>query len=304
MSKGKLKLIGKRAVIKLDKYAPEIYLGLGFAGMGLGVLTACKATHDMEPDIAKYKERIKAIEDAKGGRKEIIFATKDLIVSGCKRYAIPALLLGGSGYSFCKSYSKSKEQKTAAIAAYTGLQGVFSQYRERVKERWGEEVETEIRTGAKRVTGVVTDVNENGEEVNEEKEVLSVGGEIPVMGASQYAVWFDEYNSSQWQRDFRDNENFLLSQRAFFNSKLQAEGFVLLSDVYQALGIRRSKDSLHAGWLRDSKIGDGYISFGNLEPFFIETGDFVHETGRVSKRLSGHGYFLDFNVDGDISDYI
>lgn len=317
MKTNKLNIIFRKLRIRAERHSPEIYLGLGLFGMATGVVLACKATHEFEPDLKEYKDKLKAIDDArkdvdetgiclteKEEKQEIRKATWKVVKKGAKKYTVPALVLGASGYSFVRSYSKSKEQKTAILEAYTGLQGLFKAYRGSAKELIGEEAEADLMAGAKKVTGLVSSVNESGDKVEEEKEVKAVDKKDG--GTINYQIWFDEFTSTQWQRDNVANECFLLSQLAYFNNKLTAEGFVILADLLVALGIdTKSRPWCYqVGWVKGSEIGDGFISFGKLEPYYMETGEHIEPTGRIMKRLSGASYLLDFNVDGYILDKI
>ena len=305
-----IKVFGKKAIMKADKYSPEIYLGLGLFGMAGGVVLACKATYELRPEIEKFKATIEELDKNEEGlskkERSKLARAAGMELAGCllKKYGPSALVLGSSGYFLFRSYSKSKEQKTLLLEAYTGLQGVFSTYRSRAKERFGDEVDMELLTGAKKAKALIRENEEASVEEATEEDVHIISDEKKVAD-SPYGFWFDEWNSTQWQRNRHDAENFLMLQRAYFNNKLQAEGIVFLSDVLIALGFKRTKVSLHAGWRRDSAIGDGYISFGNLEPIFKETGEeVVTPTGKIQKVLSNWCYYLDFNCDGDVSDFI
>ena len=74
-----------------------------------------------------------------------------------------------------------------------------------------------------------------------------------------------------------------------FNDRLQIYGYVLLNDVYQELGIQRTKEGSIVGWAMTNKSGDGYVDFG-LDEKINMTDD--------------ERFILDFNVDGVIYDYI
>ena len=80
------------------------------------------------------------------------------------------------------------------------------------------------------------------------------------------------------------------------NEKLLAQGHVYLNEVYDALGIPRSKAGQIVGWVYnpDNPVGDNYIDFG------------IYQTNRAVARDFVNGYekviLLDFNVDGNILD--
>jgi hypothetical protein len=78
---------------------------------------------------------------------------------------------------------------------------------------------------------------------------------------------------------------------------LRARGHVFLNDVYDSLGIPRSKAGAVVGWvLNRNGEGDNFISFGVFDGTTQEIRDFVN--GYEGSIL------LDFNVDGVIYDKI
>jgi hypothetical protein len=111
---------------------------------------------------------------------------------------------------------------------------------------------------------------------------------------SQYAKFFDELCGPH-QRDPEINRIFLQSQQAYFNQRLQVDGYVFLNDVYQALGIPKTKAGQIVGW----KIGkgDNYVDFGIFDNV---------ANPHVREFVNGREYsiLLDFNVDGVIYDYL
>jgi hypothetical protein len=60
-------------------------------------------------------------------------------------------------------------------------------------------------------------------------------------------VTFDEANVN-WRPDPDYNRYFLEAQQNYFNHRLQACGFVLLDEVYQALGLLRTTEGCITGW--------------------------------------------------------
>ena len=73
---------------------------------------------------------------------------------------------------------------------------------------------------------------------------------------------------------------------------LQSRGHVFLNDVYDSLGIERSRAGSVVGWVLNGD-GDNYVDFGIFE---VDNRDFVNGTER--------SILLDFNVDGVIFDKI
>lgn len=109
---------------------------------------------------------------------------------------------------------------------------------------------------------------------------------------SMYARFFDE-SCLGWQKDSEYNLMFLRQQQAYATSMLQSKGHLFLNEVYDMLGIPRTKAGQVVGWIydKDNPIGDNFVDF-NLY------GE------RREKFINGYekSVLLDFNVDGMILD--
>ena len=87
---------------------------------------------------------------------------------------------------------------------------------------------------------------------------------------------------------------FLKRQQAYANDKLKANGYLFLNEVYDMLGIPKSKAGQVVGWIYDPEngTGDNYVDFG------------IYNVNREAARDFVNGYertiLLDFNVDGNI----
>ena len=108
---------------------------------------------------------------------------------------------------------------------------------------------------------------------------------------SEYARWFDEC-SINWINDAEQNRMFLTCQENYANELLRAKGCLFLNDVYNMLGIARTKAGQVAGWIYSEDDKD-QVSFGIYSDV---NRDFVN--GRSANAL------LDFNVEGNILDYL
>jgi len=84
--------------------------------------------------------------------------------------------------------------------------------------------------------------------------------------------------------------------QSYMNDKLHARGHLFLNEVYDALGMDRSKAGNVVGWVVRKEGGDNYVDFGQYNSDNPRARDFVN--GRVPAIL------LDFNVDGPILDLI
>lgn len=110
---------------------------------------------------------------------------------------------------------------------------------------------------------------------------------------SPYARFFDD-GCVGWSMDPAFNLAFLKAQQEFANDKLRARGYLFLNEVYDVLGIPRTKEGQVVGWIynEENPIGDNFVSFGldNIGNEIVR--DFVNGYDNT--------FLLDFNVDGNI----
>ena len=77
---------------------------------------------------------------------------------------------------------------------------------------------------------------------------------------------------------------------------LRRKGHLYLNEVYDMLGIPRTKAGQIVGWIYDEEhpVGDNYVDFGIYDSNKPRVRDFVNGYERT--------VLLDFNVDGNILD--
>lgn len=103
--------------------------------------------------------------------------------------------------------------------------------------------------------------------------------------ASKYARFFDA-SSRDWQVNNELNMFYLKTQQNYANDLLKSRGHLFLNEVYDFLGMPRTKEGTIVGWLRGKFDGDGFVDFMIPDP---------------SKQDFKSGILLDFNVDGVIA---
>lgn len=296
-----------RTVLKVKKYSPEILVGAGIIGGVVSGVMACKATTKIDTILDDTKEKIDIIHAGmengsvngteytlEDGKKDlaIVYAQSGLKLT--KLYA-PSIILGGlSITSILAGHNILRKRNVALAAAYTLVDKSFKEYRGRVIERFGEELDRELKYNIKREEVETTVVDENGKEKKVKKTIETIDG---LSEYSEYAKFFDE-SCYAYEKDPELNLTFLRLQERNANDRLQARGYLFLNEVYDMLGIPRTKAGQMVGWVYDEKDpnGDNYVSFG------------LYETNKPKVREFVNGYetviLLDFNVDGVILDLI
>lgn len=289
--------VANKTVMKLKKDSPEILVVAGVVGAVASAVIACKATTKVGKITEEAKDMIDAIHDAEqngvtpagetytkeDAQKELAITYVQTGVKYAKLYA-PAVILGSlSITSILASNNILRKRNVALGAAYAAIDKSFKEYRGRVIERFGEQVDHELKYNikAKKFEEVETDP-ETGKQKKVKKTVMVTDPNLQ----SDYAVYFDN-KSRNYETNMDYNRMFLKAQQQFANDKLQARGHIFLNEVLDDLDLPRSPAGQIVGWTKDGP--DGYVNFRILE-VERETEDGRHEPALL----------LDFNVEGDI----
>ena len=217
------------------------------------------------------------------GKKDTVVVYAQTGMKLAKLYG-PAIILGTlSITSILASNNILRKRNVALGAAYAAIDKSFKEYRGRVIERFGEQVDTELKYGikAKKFEEIEVDP-ETGKEKKVKKTVMVADPNLQ----SDYAVYFDS-KSRNYETNPDYNCMFLKAQQAFANDKLQTRGHLFLNEVLDDLDLPRTPAGQIVGWTKDGP--DGYVNFRIVE-VERETEDGRHEPALL----------LDFNVEGNI----
>ena len=299
--KEKLMKTYKKVELKAIKHSPEILAGVGVVGVVGSLVMACKATTKLSDILEDSKEQLDKIKEVAAdpayeekysqddAKKDTTITYVQTGVKVVKLYAPSVILCAGSLGCLLASNNILKKRNAALSAAYMTVDKSFKEYRKRVADRFGEEVEKEIRYNIK--AEEITKVDEDGNEVTETVKVMD-GTDDP-NSYSDYARFFDE-SCAAWQNDAEYNLTFLKAQQQYANDLLKARGRLFLNEVYRMLGIDETKAGQVVGWVYnpDNPTGDNFVDFG------------IYNMQRERVRAFVNGYepniLLDFNVDGVI----
>ena len=287
----------------VEKHSPEILAGVGVVGVVASTVMACKATmklNDILEESKETRDKIREVESNPRYEEQYSHedAKKDLTINYtqtglkiAKLYA-PAVILGSASLGCLLASNDILRKRNAALsAAYMTVDKSFKEYRQRVVDRFGEEVEKEIRYNIKAEEITSTVVAEDGSETTITETVKTMDPNL----YSDYAKFFDEA-SPYWQKDPEYNFMFLKSQQQYANDLLKARGRLFLNEVYEMLGIDKTKAGQIVGWVYnpENPIGDNFVDFG------------IFDMSKERVRAFVNGYepniLLDFNVDGNIWD--
>lgn len=286
-----------KTTMTLKKHSPEILVVAGVVGAVASAVIACKATTKVGKITEEAKDMIDFIHEAeKNGvtpageaytkedcQKDLAITYVQTGIKYAKLYA-PAVILGSlSVTSILASNNILRKRNIALGAAYAAIDKSYKEYRGRVIERFGEQVDQELKYNikAKKFEEVETDP-ETGKQKKVKKTVMVADPNLQ----SDYAVYFDN-KSRNYETNMDYNRMFLKAQQQYANDKLQARGHVYLNEVLDDLDLPRTPAGQIVGWTKDGP--DGYINFRIIE-VERETEDGRHEPALL----------LDFNVEGNI----
>ena len=293
----------KRSLIKagfqVKKHSPEILVVVGVAGVVTSTVMACKATTKAGDILEEHKNQMNAIDQVvkmdrddyteEDHKKDTTIVYTQTAIKFVKLYS-PSIMIGVLSLG-CIIYSHNilNKRNAALAAAYATVDRGFKEYRGRVVERFGKELDHELRYNIKAQEFEKTEVDKKGNE-KVVKETVNVAD--PNL-YSDYARFFDD-GCNGWSKDPEQNLTFLKCQQAYANEKLKANGYLFLNDVYKMLGIPATKAGQIVGWIYDEKnpIGDNFVDFGLYDMNKPVVRDFVNGYERT--------ILLDFNVDGNI----
>ena len=289
-----------KAGIKLKKHSPEILVVGGVVGLVASGVMACKATTKLSAILDDSKEQIElfdkvaanpemvneeyTVEDAEKDKKIVKVQTA---VKVAKLYA-PAVAIGvvSIGAIFA-SNNIMRKRNVALGAAYATVDQAFKDYRNRVVDRFGEELDKELRYNLKTKEVKETVEDENGKKKTVKKNIKYMDSPMP----SEFAVIYDD-GCAGWTKDPEDNKFFLIQQQRYANERLKRRGYLSLNEVYELLGFPSTKAGQVVGWLYDCKDpnykGDNFVDFGLYNVDYEPNRDFVNGYER--------NIILDFNV--------
>ena len=284
-----LKVLATNGVNTVKKYSPEILLGttiaFSVAGLGYALWKSQKGAHVVESTKWELNYiREGNYPDKKTKAKALIGEYGNAAWRLIKVYHPTIIFETLAIASVVGMYSIMKARTMALSAAAASTLAAFNAYRDKVKERYGEDVDAEFAYGESK-----TKVPSKDDPKKKETIKVSSGLNSP------YAIYFDDHSSYLCENHSVDDWRFMLDgTQTFINSKLVSNKLVTIHDVLMELNYdmdvlteEQKKMSLVCGWRK----GEG--------------DDCVILTTRQSTRQLPTGEIIptlivDFNVIGGV----
>lgn len=281
------RLLGS-SLAQVQKHSPIILTTVGVAGVITAGVMAARATLKLEDTVDLANQRLEHAQVTEASKtKAVVANVTDLV----KLYG-PSVTLGAVSLVCIVSAQGILHKRNAAlVVAYKGLEQTYRNYRARVVEEYGEDVDRKFHLNLR-------------EETIEDKD----GKKVTVLTPSNEGA-YGEYtfiygpDNPNWVGTHEFNDFFLQKQEDILNDLLRLRGHVTLNDALDKLGFARTKAGMVTGWVykpdangKHQGPGDGYITFRR------ESLDTPHAADlEWGERGS---WLLDFNVDGTIWDKI
>ena len=298
---------------KMKKHSPEILMVAGVAGVVVSAVMACKATLKVDAIMDETKEKMDKIHKAE--EDGVTESGEDYFVEDAKKDT--AIVYAQTGFKLVKTYAPAvaigtlsiasilasnnilRKRNVALAAAYATVDKSFKEYRNRVIEKFGQEVDRELKYNIKAEKVPTIEVDE---ETGKEKKVKKNAFVVNPSDVSGYARFFAKYTVDEdgnsilnphWEPNNEYNIMFIKAQENYANDLLRAKKRLFLNDVYEMLGLPRTKAGQVVGWVydEDNPVGDNYVDFG-MYADNLSYSDFANGLDPA--------ILLDFNVDGNV----
>lgn len=288
-------------VARISKHAPTILSVTASAGViATGYLAWKAGTRFEDVEGRDWDRRKECLRNAdtipdedvpKIERKNRILFILDTV-----RTVTPAAIVGAATITMIYfSNSISKKRLAAMGAAYATLQTAFDGYKRTMVEALGKESVDKI------LKPKLPNVGKSAEEIlssDNKSDAAHVSDAVvnSLKALSPYARIIAEESSTCWDSNEDYTSQNLAAVQLWANRRLERKGHLFLNEVFDQLGLSRTREGAVVGWLKNGE-GDNYVSFGDFDAsiYRVPSDDYT----RVDSN-----FIVDFNVDGVIWDKI
>lgn len=288
-------------VARISKHAPTILSVTASAGViATGYLAWKAGTRFEDVEGRDWDRRKECLRNAdtipdedvpKIERKNRILFILDTV-----RTVAPAAIVGAATITMIYfSNSISKKRLAAMGAAYATLQTAFDGYKRTMVEALGKESVDKI------LKPKLPNVGKSAEEIlssDNKSDAANVSDAVvnSLKALSPYARVIAEESSTCWDPNEDYTSQNLAAVQLWANRRLERKGHLFLNEVFDQLGLSRTREGAVVGWLKNGE-GDNYVSFGDFDAsiYRVPSDDYT----RVDSN-----FVVDFNVDGVIWDRI
>lgn len=284
--------------LKMKQASPKLFLIGGCIGVGVSFVMACKASMEVPSIINDMKEDVENIKKVAEEKPEeyteddvdkaIKYTYGQVGIKMVKLYAPSVIIASISMGCIIGSHEILTKRNGVLCAAYAGLEKKFNEYRDRVREKYGDEAEEDIRFNVKKEE---VKVKETDPKTGKEKEVKK---KVRTGEPSMYARFFDEA-CPYWKKDIEENLEFVKRQQRYANERLRSRGYLFLNEVYEMFNIPPILEGQYMGWVF-GEDGSGYVDFGLR--------DISNRSARRFVNGEDRSFLMDFNCEYILTKFV
>ena len=228
----------KIAKIFVSKHSPEILVTVGLIGMGAAIVLVSSETVKAADILEDHKDRVEGLDkEVCNDKAEIKAANKDTVIALAKTYWPGVLVFAGSTACILAGFGILRKRYAASVAAYTALNQAYELYRERIREKYGDEADDYGLYGVE-YEEISVKNEETGKKEKRMQPVISDG-----RLASPYSAFYAPYDwrfhtgSVYYRGDDVYDKGYLMSVEADLRGDYEAGKLVTLIDLYKRLGL-------------------------------------------------------------------
>lgn len=287
---------------RISKHAPTILSVAASAGViGTGYLAWRAGTRFEDVEGRDWERRKECIRNADNIPGEEVPKYERMLrikfILDTAQSVAPAVIVGGATITMIYFSNRINKKRLAALgAAYTVLQNAFDGYKKTMVDTLGKETVEKI------VRPKLPNYGKTAEEIlssDNKSDAANVADAViaSIQDLSPYSRIITEESSNCWDENEDYTSENIAAVQLWANRRLERKGHLFLNEVYDQLGLSRTREGSVVGWIKNSENGDGYVSFGNYDENTYRTPS--DDYSRVDTN-----FILDFNVDGMIWDKI
>ena len=296
---GKLSTAFSAIGFKVKKYSPELLAVAAGVGTCAAIVLACKATTKAGAILEEHKKAIEDIHEVKESeefseeyderdyKRDLTIVYSNTGIKLAKLYAPTILTAAGALFCMFAAINILRKRNAALTVACATLADAFSSYRQRVRDRYGEDAEFAIANDIQEIEEKTGEVDKKGNEKTKKVKV-------PSGTANPFAIVFDSSNPN-WTGDREVDMCFIKAVQRFCTDRLVSRKFLTLNQVREEFGIDWIEEGQVIGWVykKNNPVGDNIVDFHlvddskNFLDFMNGKNDFI------ILELNCDGYILD-----------
>ena len=212
-----------KAIRGLKRNSPMLLTIGAIVGFGLTTITVATGT-------IKAQKRLEKAKEEKGEE----LTTLETVVVAAPAYA-PALALGVSTVACMLGANiLNKRNQAALTSAYALVDNGYKEYRNKVKEMFGEDVDEQIRDAIARDKCKKTYISTVGG--------LTSVDSLPTDG--ERVLFYEEYRNAYFESTIAAVQN----AEYHFNRNFAMRGYACLNELYEFLGLEPTEQGEVLGW--------------------------------------------------------